>query len=165
MQPPSSIDPTLNPVEPRDETFFLSALQHIRKQPLGRALHWYGWPSCPLTETDYFIFSLSNQLFVVLLIDIDGSVAMKGNHEGLIALAEKALPKAIIDNCQGALRTLETLLINTQQKQHLSLRSSNLMRKPNPNINKLLIKNSNNRLDVQLKILEHDAGHFTFIVS
>jgi CheY-like chemotaxis protein len=82
-----------------------------------------------------------------------------------IALAEKALPKAIIDNCQGALRTLETLLINTQQKQHLSLRSSNLMRKPNPNINKLLIKNSNNRLDVQLKILEHDAGHFTFIVS
>ena len=90
MHPPSSIDPTLNPVEPRDEAFFLSALQHIRKQPLGRALHWYGWPSCPLTETDYFIFSLSNQLFVVLLVDIDGVVAMKGNHEGLLALAEKA---------------------------------------------------------------------------
>jgi len=90
MLPPSPIDPVPDQNNVRDETFFLSALQHIRKQPLGRALHWYGWPSCPLTETDYFIFSLSNQLFVVLLVDVDGVMSMNGNHEGLLALAEKA---------------------------------------------------------------------------
>jgi hypothetical protein len=90
MLPSSPIDPVPDQNNVRDETFFLSAIQHIRKQPLGRALHWYGWPSCPLTETDYFIFSLSNQLFVVLLVDVDGVMSMNGNHEGLLALVEKA---------------------------------------------------------------------------
>jgi CheY-like chemotaxis protein len=86
-------------------------------------------------------------------------------EEVYISLAEKALPKVIIDNCQSVFRTLETILINTQEKEHLLLRSSNLMRKPNSNINKLLVKTSNHRLDVQLSMQDYGLGHLTFIVS
>ena len=114
MLPPSPIDPVPDQNNVRDETFFLSALQHIRKQPLGRALHWYGWPSCPLTETDYFIFSLSNQLFVVLLVDVDGVMSMNGNHEGLLALAEKANGIACLMPMQKKASTVKVLLNDKQ---------------------------------------------------
>ena len=88
IEPSLDLDPA--PTKIREERFFTSALDHIRAQPLGRALHWYRWQSCPLTETDYFIFSLGNQLFVVLVVDVDGGTGMSGTLSGLTALAEQA---------------------------------------------------------------------------
>ncbi|MFT5116935.1 MAG: CheY-like chemotaxis protein [Kiritimatiellia bacterium] len=82
-----------------------------------------------------------------------------------ITLAKKAIPKGIMDNCQAVLRTLETTLKNTQKGHHLSLRSSNIMRKQNFNVEKLLRKNSENRLDIRITMENFGSGCLTLIVS
>jgi CheY-like chemotaxis protein len=82
-----------------------------------------------------------------------------------MTLAEKAIPKSIMDNCQSVLRTLETTLQNTEKKEHLTLRSTNVMRKKNSNVDKLLAENTNNRLDITIKIDRFSCGRLTLIVS
>jgi CheY-like chemotaxis protein len=93
---------------------------------------------------------------------LSGKVSEEDVH---VTLAEKAIPKNIMDNCQAVLRTLETTLQNTQKGHHLSLRSSNVMRKKNTNVAKLLRKNSQNRLDITITLENFGSGCLTLIVS
>jgi CheY-like chemotaxis protein len=93
---------------------------------------------------------------------LSGKVSEEDVH---ITLAERAIPKAIMDNCQAVLRTLETTLQNTKKGNHLSLRSSNVMRKQNANVEKLLRKNSQNRLDIRITMENFGSGCLTLIVS
>jgi len=81
-----------------------------------------------------------------------------------ISLADKVLSKTIMDDSKLTLQNLETLLRNTIKDESLSLRSTNVMRKDNPNINKLL-NNSSHRLDVTISIKNYGVGNLTLIVS
>jgi CheY-like chemotaxis protein len=81
-----------------------------------------------------------------------------------MSLADKVLSKSIMDDSKLTFQNLETLLKNTLKKESLSLRSTNVMRKENPNISKLLAA-SDHRLDVTISIKNYGVGHFTLIVS
>lgn len=81
-----------------------------------------------------------------------------------ISLADKALSKAIMDDSKTTLQSIESLLYNTEKKSHLLLRSTNVMRKENPNIKKLL-RNSSHRLDATIAMKNYGVGIFTLIVS
>ncbi|EGG95285.1 hypothetical protein IMCC1989_1061 [gamma proteobacterium IMCC1989] len=81
-----------------------------------------------------------------------------------ISLADKVLSKSIMDDSKLTLQNLETLLTNTAKQEPLCLRSTNVMRKDNPNIKKLLI-NSDHRIDVTISIKGYGVGYLTLIVS
>jgi CheY-like chemotaxis protein len=81
-----------------------------------------------------------------------------------MSLADKVLSKSIMDDSKLTFQNLETLLTNTLKKESLSLRSTNVMRKENPNISKLLVA-SDHRLDVTISIKNYGVGHLTLIVS
>jgi CheY-like chemotaxis protein len=81
-----------------------------------------------------------------------------------ISLADKVLSKSIMDDSKLTFQNLETLLTNTLKKETLRLRSTNVMRKENPNINKLLTA-SGHRLDVTISLKDYGVGHLTLIVS
>jgi len=81
-----------------------------------------------------------------------------------MSLADKVLSKSIMDDSKLTFQNLETLLTNTLKKESLSLRSTNVMRKENPNISKLLAA-SDHRLDVTISIKNYGVGHLTLIVS
>ena len=81
-----------------------------------------------------------------------------------ISLADKVLSKSIMDDSKLTLQNLETLLTNTVKQEPLCLRSTNVMRKDNPNIKKLLI-NSDHRIDVTISIKGYGVGYLTLIVS
>lgn len=99
-------------------------------------------------------------------ICIIGSMGGNVNEEDIhVALAERVIPKSIMDNCQATLKNIENLLHDEGRKDTLHLRSLNLMRKRNPNIEKLLDKKANNRLDVTLTAKGVGSGCLTFIVS
>ena len=107
----------------------------------------------------------------IAIADLNGAcilgAAMGGVSEESIhiALAEKAMPKKIIDNCRQLLTITETTLLNGKHNTHLSLRSANLLHKPNPSVEKLLQKGANDRLDVAMKMPGLDTGRITLIVS
>ncbi len=93
---------------------------------------------------------------------------MTDNHreeEVHIALAEKVIPKPIMDNCLRVLKEMENILHHQGKNESLHLRSLNLMRKHNPNIEKLLEKQANGRIDVTLHHPNIGIGCLTFIVS
>jgi len=99
-------------------------------------------------------------------ICIIGSMTSTINEEEIhIALAEKVVPKAIMDNCQTVLKEIEGLLHHQGKNEPLHLRSVNLMRKHNPNIKKLLQKQANSRLDVTIHHPNIGIGCLTLIVS
>jgi CheY-like chemotaxis protein len=106
--------------------------------------------------------AIANLEGVCLLGTLLGNISEEEMH---IALAEKAIPKSIMDNCQSILKALESLLHHKENNEHLILRSTNLMRKKNPNIERLLLKNTKERLDLTLKIDLFSCGRLTLIVS
>ncbi|MFT7387870.1 MAG: CheY-like chemotaxis protein [Candidatus Endobugula sp.] len=81
-----------------------------------------------------------------------------------VSVADKVLGKRIMANSKKTLHHIETLLYNKKKEQTLLLRSTNVMRKENPNIQKLLSK-SDHRLDVTIAMKGSGAGNLTFIVS
>ena len=82
-----------------------------------------------------------------------------------IAMTENTISKAIMNECQTVLKILETTLHNTHKGEHLTLRSANVMRGKNPNVDKLLSQNANDRLDISIKTDAFHCGRLTFIVS
>lgn len=83
----------------------------------------------------------------------------------LLALADRALPKVVIENSRKLLKDIEKTLFNDAQKAHLVLRNANLMRKHNDRLVQLLEKGPEERLDVMIKVSDMDVGCLTFIVS
>jgi CheY-like chemotaxis protein len=81
-----------------------------------------------------------------------------------VSLADKVLSKTIMDDSKLTLKNLESLLKNTVKEESLRLRSTNVMRKVNPNIQKLLAA-SGHRLDVTISIKNYGVGYITLIVS
>jgi CheY-like chemotaxis protein len=81
-----------------------------------------------------------------------------------ISLADKVLSKRIMANSKKTLGYLETLLYNTNKETTLLLRSTSVMRKENPNIQKLLAK-SDHRLDITIAMKNCGVGKLTFMVS
>ncbi len=82
-----------------------------------------------------------------------------------IALAEKVIPRSMMENCQYLFKRIENLLYHAGDDEHLRLRSTNLMRKHNPHVEKLLEKHANDRLDVKVHIANIGTGYLSFIVS
>lgn len=97
-----------------------------------------------------------------ILATLLGNIDEKDTH---IAMTENTISKSIINECQTVLKTLETALHNTQKGEHLILRNANVMRKKNPNVDKLLSQNANDRLDISIKTDTFHCGRLTFIVS
>lgn len=129
-------------------------------------------------EQDHFPYLLGlygdkdkQSVHAIAIVNLEGACVLGSllgdidEEEVHIALAEKAIPKSIIDNCQSVLKTLETTLENTEAREHLTLRSSNVMRKKNPNVDRLLSINANDRLDITIKIDRFSCGRLTLIVS
>lgn len=91
-----------------------------------------------------------------------GEISEEAVH---IALADKALPKRIIENCRELFKVAETTLYNDAQKSHLALRNANLIRKHNDRLESILRKESEERLDVEILVPDMEPGKLTFIVS
>lgn len=91
-----------------------------------------------------------------------GNISEENIH---IILAERALPKMVIENCRKIFKATETILLNDENQTHLTLRSANVMPKNNESVEKLLEKSGQERLDVGIKIPGLDPGRLTFIVS
>jgi CheY-like chemotaxis protein len=81
-----------------------------------------------------------------------------------ISLADKTLSKRIMANSKKTLSHLEALLYNTKKEEALLLRSTSVMHKKNPNIQKLL-NTSDHRLDITIAMKSYGVGKLTFIVS
>lgn len=106
--------------------------------------------------------AITNLEGICILSTLAGSINKEEAHS---ALAKKTIPKNIIDSCQSVLKTLENTLHNTQHNDHLILRSTNIMRKKNLNLDQLLEKNTKERLDLTLKIDQFHCGRLTLIVA
>lgn len=98
---------------------------------------------------------------VCILGALQNNITQEDVH---ISLADKVLSKRIMDDSKETFCQLETLLNNTEKGETLVLRSTNVMRKENPNIQKLLAQSAH-RLDVTLSMKNYGVGNFTLLVS
>ncbi len=110
-------------------------------------------------------------VLAVAILDLKGICAMGslskevGTQDIDLALSEKVIPKPVMDHCQAILSSFENILHHAGKNENLTLRSTNLMRKHNANVDKLLEKNANDRLDISLSINAIKHGKLSFIVS
>lgn len=98
---------------------------------------------------------------VCILGALQNNITQEDVH---MSLADKVLSKRIMDDSKETFSQLETLLQNTEKDETLVLRSTNVMRKENPNIQKLLTK-SDHRLDVTISMKNYGVGNLTLLVS
>lgn len=94
-----------------------------------------------------------------------GALQSDLKEECLNTLTKKTIPKNIMNSCKKIFRTLQHTLHHAGDDEHLTLSSSNIMRKNNPAIENLLTKKTNDRIDITLANEYISEGHLTFIVS
>ncbi len=81
------------------------------------------------------------------------------------AIEAKAVPKAMLANCNKVMEAISIALYNEQTMKHLKLRSINIMRKDVTSIQKLLKKPSEERIDLEVAVQGYGSGNFSIVAS
>ena len=81
------------------------------------------------------------------------------------AIENKAIPKAILANCNKIIEAMSISLYNEKTMKPLKLRSINIMRRQAESIQKLLAKPENERIDLEVAVQGYGNGNFSMITS
>ena len=81
------------------------------------------------------------------------------------AIQQKAVPKAMLGNCKKLMEAFASTLYDKETLKPMQLRSINIMRRNVDSIEKLLQKNVNERIDVEVAVQGYGSGNLTVLAS
>lgn len=113
----------------------------------------------------------NHQVRAVAVMDIKGTCVL-GAAVGAIAkqqvehaIAEKAVPKQMINNCKKIMEAFSSSLYDMEDFKPLKLRSINIMRKNIESMEKLLLKPAEKRIDIHITSQDYGNGLLTLVAS
>jgi DNA-binding response OmpR family regulator len=80
-------------------------------------------------------------------------------------IRQRAVPKAIMGNCQKLMQALALILHDEKKSTPLKLRSINIMRKKVESVEVLLQKPKEERIDLNVLIPKYGSGKLTIVIS
>ncbi|MBX2808539.1 MAG: response regulator [Cellvibrionaceae bacterium] len=113
----------------------------------------------------------NKKIRAIIVLNIHGACVLGGAVTAIPkdkiqkSLYERAIPKAIITNCQKIIEAISISIFDKSKLITLNFRSANIVHKPIKSIEKLLQKSKEERIDVIINTTEYGTGRLTIIAS